>query len=112
MGERWELLAAYALDRAGTPGQKAALGRLMPQFGLPAIPATELERIAVPTTLVWGRQDRQVRLQTAEAASARHGWPLHVIGSAGDETQLEQPQAFLRALRATLGSVTGEAASR
>ena len=104
MGERWELLAAYALDRAGTPGQKAALGRLMPQFGLPAIPATELERIAVPTTLVWGRQDRQVRLQTAEAASARHGWPLHVIGSAGDETQLEQPQAFLRALRATLGS--------
>jgi pimeloyl-ACP methyl ester carboxylesterase len=112
VGERWELLAAYALDRAGMPGQKAALGRLMPQFGLPAIPPAELERIAVPTTLVWGRQDRQVRLQTAEAASARHGWPLHVIENAGDETQLEQPEAFLRALRATLGSVTGEAASR
>ena len=37
------------------------LGRLMPQFGLPAIPPAELERIAVPTTLVWGRQDLQVR---------------------------------------------------
>jgi pimeloyl-ACP methyl ester carboxylesterase len=53
-----------------------------------------------------------VRLQTAEAASARHGWPLHVIESAGDETQLEQPEAFLRALRAMLGNLTGEAASR
>jgi hypothetical protein len=53
-----------------------------------------------------------VRLPVAEAASARHGWPLHVIERAGDETQLEQPQAFLRALRATLGNVTGEAASR
>src|SRR4029453_6235199 len=59
VGERWELLAAYALDRAGTPGQKAALGSLMPQFGLPAIPPAELERIALTTNLVGG--DRTTR---------------------------------------------------
>jgi pimeloyl-ACP methyl ester carboxylesterase len=112
MGEHWEPLAAYALDRARTPGQQAALGSLLPQLGLPAIPPADLARIPVPTTLIWGRQDLQVRLQVAEAASARHGWPLRVIEHAGDDPALEQPTAFLRALHAALGTVTGEAAAR
>ena len=112
LGQRWEPLAAYALDRARTPGQQAALGSLMPQLGLPAIPPADLARIAVPTTLIWGRHDLQVRLPVAEAASARHGWPLHVIENAGDDPPLEQPEAFLRALHAALGTVTGEAARR
>ena len=64
----------------------------MPQFGLPAIPPAELARIAVPTTLIWGRHDRATRLQIAEAASARYGWPLHVIENAGDDPPLEQPE--------------------
>jgi pimeloyl-ACP methyl ester carboxylesterase len=83
----------------------AALKHLMPQLGVRAIPPTELARIAVPTTLIWGRHDRQVRLGLAEAASARYGWPLHVIERAADDPAFEQPEAFLRALRAAFGSV-------
>jgi pimeloyl-ACP methyl ester carboxylesterase len=112
LGQRWEPLAAYALDRARTPGMQAALGSLMPQLGLPAIPPADLARIAVPTTLIWGRHDLQVQLPVAEAASTRHGWPLHVIEHAGDDPPLEQPQAFLRTLHAALGTVTAEAATR
>jgi pimeloyl-ACP methyl ester carboxylesterase len=56
----------------------------------------------VPTSLIWGRQDLQVRLAVAEAASARHGWPLQVIDRAGDDPPMEQPAAFPTALRAAL----------
>jgi pimeloyl-ACP methyl ester carboxylesterase len=112
MGEHWEPLAAYALDRARTPGQQAALGSLMPELGLPAIPPADLSRISVPTTLIWGRHDLQVRLPVAGAVSARHGWPLHVIEHAGDDPALEQPNAFLRTLHAVLDTLTGEAAPR
>ncbi len=104
MGERWEPLAAYALDCARTPSMKAALRSLMPQFGVPAIPSADLARIAVPTTLIWGRHDLQVRLRIAEAASARFGWPLHVIENAADDPAFEQPAAFLKALHAALDS--------
>jgi pimeloyl-ACP methyl ester carboxylesterase len=102
MGASWEPLEAYSLDRAGTPGMGDA-GRLM-TLGMAAIPPADLERIAVPTTLIWGRDDRQVRLRVAEAASARHGWPLWVIEGAADDPAMEQPGAFLEALRAALGS--------
>jgi pimeloyl-ACP methyl ester carboxylesterase len=104
MGERWEPVAAYALDRARTPGQQAALGALMPHFGMPPIPPADLERIAVPTTLIWGRHDLQVLPAVAEAAAARFGWPLHVIEGAGDDPAMEQPPAFLRALRTALAA--------
>jgi pimeloyl-ACP methyl ester carboxylesterase len=105
LGERARLLEAYALDRARTPATKAAIKQLMPQLGLPPIPPAELERIAAPTSLIWGRHDRQVRLGLAEVAAARHGWPLHVIERAADDPAFEQPDAFLRALRDALGSV-------
>lgn len=98
----FEQLKAYALDRARTPGQQAALRRLMPQFAMRPIPAAELARIAVPTALIWGRHDRQVRLKVAEDASARYGWPLHIIEAAADDPAFEQPGAFLDALRAAL----------
>ena len=39
LGQRWEPLAAYALDRARTPGQQAALGSLMPRAGAAGDPA-------------------------------------------------------------------------
>jgi pimeloyl-ACP methyl ester carboxylesterase len=100
VGERAALLEAYALDRARSPGQKAWLRSLMPQFGLRLIPPAELARIAVPTTLIWGRHDQQVRLGVAQAASARYGWPLRVIQDAADDPAAERPEAFLRALSA------------
>jgi pimeloyl-ACP methyl ester carboxylesterase len=103
LGEQEALLEAYALEGARSPSQKSALRTLMPLLGPPVIPRAELARIAVPTTLIWGRHDQQVRLEVARAASARHGWPLHVIDDAGDDPGTEQPQAFLRALDAALG---------
>ncbi|MGW6565443.1 alpha/beta fold hydrolase [Streptomyces sp. NPDC054975] len=104
LGTSMELLEAYALDRARTPGQKVALRSLMPAFAMAPIPADDLERITVPTSLICGRHDLQVRLSVAEAASDRHGWPLHVIENAADDPAFEQPEAFLAALRAEIGN--------
>ena len=69
---------------------------------MPAISTGDLARIATPTTLIWGRHDRATPLAVAEAASARFGWPLHVIESCNDDPPVEQPEALLRALRVAL----------
>jgi pimeloyl-ACP methyl ester carboxylesterase len=110
MGERWEPFEAYNLELARAPGAKA-VGRLMRGVGLPRIPAQDLARITVPTTLIWGRHDRANRLSVAEAASARYGWPLHVIENCADDPARDQPAAFLRAVRTALGSLPGGPAS-
>jgi pimeloyl-ACP methyl ester carboxylesterase len=104
MGESWEWIKAYNLDRAHRPSLQAAQHRLMEQFGMPAIPPADLARIPVPTTLIWGRHDLATPLQVAEATSARYGWPLHVIEHAADDPPLEQPEDFLKALRVALAS--------
>jgi pimeloyl-ACP methyl ester carboxylesterase len=103
LGERWEWLRAYNLDRARTASVQAAQHRLMEAFGMIAIPPIDLARIAVPTTLIWGRHDLATPLPVAEAASARYGWPLHVIELAADDPAMEQPEAFVKALRGALG---------
>jgi pimeloyl-ACP methyl ester carboxylesterase len=108
MGERWEPFVSYNLDLARAPGTKAA-GRLFRALGLPRIPQDDLARIAVPTTLIWGRHDRALRLPIAEAASARYGWPLHVIEDCADDPPRDQPEAFLRAMRASLDTPTAVA---
>lgn len=110
-GDGWAPLADYALSRAGTPEMRAALGGLMPAFGLPAIPFGDLARITVPTTLIWGRQDLHALLPTAEAASARYGWPLCVIDDVGDDPAMERPDAFLAALRTALATEPAERTS-
>ena len=61
-------------------------------------PRCELERIAVPASLLWGRHDRFVPLALGEAASRRLGWPLHVVEDAGHVPHVEQSEAFLEAL--------------
>jgi pimeloyl-ACP methyl ester carboxylesterase len=104
MSESCDRIKAYNLDRARTPSLRATQQSLMEQFGMPAIPAVELARIAVPTTLIWGRHDLATRLPVAEAASARYGWPLHVIENAADDPPMEQPEAFLKALSIALSS--------
>jgi pimeloyl-ACP methyl ester carboxylesterase len=107
MGERYEWMAAYALDRFRTPSVKAATRSLFRQLAS-TIPAEHLDRIAVPTNLIWGRQDLGTRLNVAETASVRYGWPLHVIDHARDDPAIEQPAAFLKALRTALGSGGGK----
>jgi len=104
VGEQWGWIRAYNLDRARTPGLRAAQHSLMDQFGMLAIPPADLARIAVPTTLIWGRYDLATQLPIAQAASIRYTWPLHVIENAGDDPPMEQPEAFLEALRTALGN--------
>jgi pimeloyl-ACP methyl ester carboxylesterase len=101
MGERWAPFVAYNLELAQGPGGKA-VGRMFRELGLPRIPSADLARIAVPTTLIWGRQDRATRLRIAEAASARYGWPLHVIDSCADDPPRDQPAAFVDALHTAI----------
>jgi pimeloyl-ACP methyl ester carboxylesterase len=103
MGEEWELLASYALEGARTPAVKSAGRSLMKAFGVSAIPDADLDRIVVPTTLIWGRHDLETRLRVGEAASARYGWPLHVIEDCGADPNIEQPEALLQALGEALG---------
>lgn len=103
MGDRWEPYVAYSLGLARAPGSKN-VRRLLREIGLPPIPPEDLARIGVPTTLIWGRQDRANRLQIAESASARYGWPLHVIDHCADDPPRDQPEAFLAALRGATGS--------
>ncbi|MDP8929948.1 MAG: alpha/beta fold hydrolase [Actinomycetota bacterium] len=101
MGEAWELIAAYALECARSPSVRAAGRNLMKGFGVSAIPAEDLQRIAVPTTLIWGGDDLQVPPLVAEGARARYGWPLHVIDDCGADPHIEQPEALLEALSDT-----------
>jgi pimeloyl-ACP methyl ester carboxylesterase/ubiquinone/menaquinone biosynthesis C-methylase UbiE len=99
LGERWHWLKAYNLAGANAGVLRPTQHALMEAFGLPPIPPDELARIAVPTTLVWGRHDLATPLAVAEAASRERGWPLHVIDGAADEPAIEQPAAFVRVLR-------------
>ncbi|WP_265111209.1 alpha/beta fold hydrolase [Halosolutus halophilus] len=109
MGDDWEPFLAYNLDRSRTPSVKAAMRTLIKEVGVSPISSERLDRITVPTTLIWGRDDRAIRLEIAEDASARYGWPLRVIDDAGDDPKLEQPKAFLEALH---GAIDGDPNSR
>lgn len=104
MGTRWETFETYNLDRARTPSVRYALEALMVSFAFASIAAADLDRIPVPTSLIWGRHDLAAPLAVAAAVSARHGWPLYVVEDAADDPPIERPEAFLEALRAALGA--------
>ena len=98
---RWKPFETYNVERARDPAVQAAVSALMREFGA-AIAVHELERIGVPTTLIWGRHDAATPFAVAEAAAARYGWPLHAIEDAADDPPVEQPEAVLRVLRSAL----------
>lgn len=100
MGPTWEAYAEYSLERAHSSPVLPAMHRLMQAFGFPPIPSEDLARIEAPVALIWGRQDSVTPLAVAEEASARLGWPLHVVEDSGDDPSLERPDAFVAALRA------------
>lgn len=98
MGEAWELIATYVLESARTPSVRAAGRNLTKAFGGSAIPAEDLQRITVPTTLIWGGHDLQVPPEIAYDARDRYGWPLRVIDDCGADPHIEQPEALMEAL--------------
>ncbi len=105
MGPAWAPFEAYNLDRARTPSVLAAVGASLHALGMTPVPPRDLERLAVPTSLIWGRHDRAVPLAVAEEARDRYGWPLHVVDDAADDAPVERPDAFVAALRACLAEV-------
>jgi pimeloyl-ACP methyl ester carboxylesterase len=102
LGPHWDTIETYNVDLATTPAVAEAGGKLMHLFAMPAIPPDVLGGIAVPTALIWGQHDLATPLGAGEAASARYGWPLHVIADAADDPTIDQPEAFLQALRTAL----------
>jgi pimeloyl-ACP methyl ester carboxylesterase len=99
MGDRWAPFRAYSLELARSPGVRRANRNLLRELGMRQIPPEEVASIDVPTSLIWGRQDRVMPLGAAEEASARYGWPLDVIDDAGHFLGADQPEAFLQAVR-------------
>ena len=104
MADTWAAFTAYNVDRARTPSVQSALHALMGAFGFPTIDPDVLGRITAPTALVWGRHDLATPLSVAKEASARYGWPLHIVEGAADDPAVEQPAAFMQVLREVLGS--------
>jgi pimeloyl-ACP methyl ester carboxylesterase len=101
-GERLEALEDYQIDRARQPTVNAANRTLLREVGTKPVPDAELRRIEIPVAMIWGRHDRVMPLRYAERASARYGWPLHVIDDSGHLPFVEQPVAFEAALRQAL----------
>jgi len=95
----FEAFSAYTRARATVPHVKRTMRQLI-KAGTKQVANAELRRIAVPTTLLWGRHDRFVPFTLAEDASARLGWPLDVIDDAGHAPHIERPDAFVDAVLA------------
>lgn len=101
LGTVWRHFEACNVEHAQKTSSQQAIAALMREFATP-LSSEVLASITVPTTLIWGRHELATPLSIAEATSARHGFSLHVIDGANDAPAMEQPEAFVRALRAEL----------
>jgi 2-hydroxymuconate-semialdehyde hydrolase len=99
----YDAFETYTRSRARDPDVKKTMRRLIATQTTP-VPDAELDRIDVPTTLLWGRHDRMVPLSIGQAAASRHGWPLHVIDGAAHAPHIEQPEAFVDTLTAIVSA--------
>jgi pimeloyl-ACP methyl ester carboxylesterase len=104
MGEKWDSFLSYNLACASRPEGKAALRSYMAKIGTPKLSRVSLENLAVPVSLIWGRQDLANKLTIAQKASQRWGWPLQVIDNCRDDPRLDQPEAFVNALRTAISA--------
>lgn len=107
LGDRWTPFSDYTVALTSSPRVQAATGSFIELYAAAPIPSDQLERIDVPTTLIWGKHDLATPLHVAEAASVLHGWPLHVIDDAGDDPALDQPGPFVEAILAAVRAPTG-----
>ena len=101
--EWFDAFMAYEMSRGTVPHVRRTMRQLI-RVCTKQISDSDLQRIDVPTALVWGRADRMVRLRIAELASTKFGWPLQVIEDAGHAPMVEQPESFIRALRVVLAA--------
>ena len=95
--EWFAAFAGYTLARAQVRHVKATMGQLI-KNGTKQVPDDELRSVRVPVDLLWGRHDRMVPIHLGEEASARLGWPLHIIDGAAHAPHIEQPETFVSTL--------------
>lgn len=93
----FEAWSAYTMSRARVPHVKRTMRGLI-SLGRKRVPDRVLDRIEIPSMLLWGRHDRFVPLAVAEHARERVGWPLRVIERTGHVPHIERPESFLRAI--------------
>jgi 2-hydroxymuconate-semialdehyde hydrolase len=99
--EWYDVFMAYGLSRGAVPHVKRTMRQLV-KAGSKKITDADLQSIGVPVALLWGKRDRMVPRRIAELASAKFMWPLQLVDDAGHVPHIEQPDAFLDALRAAL----------
>ncbi len=99
----FDAFSDYTWARANVRSVKTTMGQLFRSLAK-EMPSDELARIAVPTALVWGRDDRMVPFHMAESAAARHRWPLFSVEGAAHVPHIEQPEKFENMLRAASAS--------
>ena len=94
----YDAFAAYTQDRARVRHVKATMRGLV-STGTRPIPDADLAMMDVRTTLLWGRHDRMIPLSFGVDAATRFGWPIHIVEDAAHAPHIEQPEAFVDALR-------------
>jgi pimeloyl-ACP methyl ester carboxylesterase len=92
--EWFDSFSAYTLSRARGARAKRTMSALV-RAGTTRLPDAELQRMAIPAALLWGRHDRMTPLSLAGAASTRLGWPLHVVDHAAHVPHIEHPEGFV-----------------
>jgi len=97
----YDAFMAYGLSRGADPQVKRTMRQLI-KAGSKQISDAELQGIDVPVALLWGKRDRMVPVRIAELASSKFKWPLQLVDDAGHVPHIEQPDAFLDALRTAL----------
>jgi 2-hydroxymuconate-semialdehyde hydrolase len=102
--EWFDAFMAYGLSRGKVREVKRTMTQLV-RAGAKRIDEADLRDIPVPVALVWGRHDRMSALRIAEAAHAKLGWPLRIVEDAGHVPHIEQPEAFVDALRGAVGAL-------
>jgi 2-hydroxymuconate-semialdehyde hydrolase len=107
----FKAFSSYLLSRAIVPHVKRTMRQLL-KAGTRQVPDATLARIQTPIGLLLGRHDRMAPLRLAEVASAKFGWPLHVVEESGHVPHLEQPERFLTALRGALGTAERQGKER
>jgi pimeloyl-ACP methyl ester carboxylesterase len=102
IAEKWDAFMAYNIECARDEERRTVMQAMMKKLGIPKIPSKELEKIKVPTALVWGRYDKANKLKIAKAANKNFGWPLYVIDDTRDDPKIERPKAFSHVLSTVL----------
>lgn len=99
--EWFQAFSAYMVSRASVSHVRRTMRQLI-AAGKRRVRDGELRQIQVPTALLWGEQDRMTPVSLAEGTSRRLDWPLHLVHDAGHVPHIEQPGAFVEALKAAL----------